>query len=158
MGTVLPCCPDLQPPAVFFDVTCIEGRPEHNELYRIALLGLEHPTDTTTRVLYQVCRCNGDISHVTFEVCDQGPTPIANGEFPNVLPPHQGPDDLPFTSAKFDWPAGNPVCAILPLDYDQFFTFQEGVTFKEIDVFVFQAGQLFGSKILVHVSIKMELK
>ncbi|WP_339254470.1 hypothetical protein NSQ43_07695 [Sporosarcina sp. FSL W8-0480] len=35
MGTVLPCCPDLQPPAVFFDVTCIEGRPEQTTCHTL---------------------------------------------------------------------------------------------------------------------------
>ncbi len=148
MGIILPCCPDLQPPATFFDVTCIEGREQQEELYRIALVSVENPTATTTRVTYQVCRCNGDLSHVTFEVCTLGPVPEENGDFPDVVPPNQGSDDLPYTSAKFDWPADNPVCANLVLDYNQFFTFIEGVTFREIDVFVSQAGQLFGSTIL----------
>lgn len=148
MGVILPCCPDLQPPATVLDVTCIEGREQPEELYRIVLVSVENPTSSTTRVTYQVCRCAGDISHVTFQVCNLGPTPVEMGDFPDVLPPNQGPDDLPFMTAKFDWPAGNPVCANLVLDYNQFFTFQEGVTFREIDVFVSQAGMLFGSTIL----------
>lgn len=148
MGVILPCCPDLEPPATILDFTCIEGREQQQELYRIVLVSVENPTNTSTRVTYQVCRCSGDLSHVTFEVCDEGPTPEINGEFPNVLPPNQGPDGLPYTSAKFDWPAGNPTCANLVLNYDEFFTFEEGVTFREIDVWVFQAGQLFGSTIL----------
>lgn len=148
MGVVLPCCPDLNPPATILDVTCIEGREGFNELYRIVLVSVENPNESSTRVTYQVCRCAGDISHVTFEVCDNGPVPLEMGDFPDVLPPNQGPDDLDYTTAKFDWPAGNPVCANLVLNYDEFFTFDEGVTFREIDVWVFQAGELFGSTIL----------
>jgi hypothetical protein len=148
MGIILPCCPTLQPPATVLDVVCIEGREGFDELYRIVLVSVENPTSTTTRVTYQVCRCAGDISHVTFQVCDQGPTPLENGDFPDVLPPNQGADNLPYTSAKFNWPEGNPICANLILNYDTFFTFIEGVTFREIDVFVSQAGQLFGGTIL----------
>lgn len=148
MGVVLPCCPNLEPPAAILDFTCIEGREQPEELYRIVLVSVENPTVSTTRVTYQVCRCSGDISHVTFEVCGNGPVPMEMGDFPDVLPPNQEPDGLPYTSAKFDWPAGNPRCANLVLNYNQFFTFQEGVTFREIDVWAFQAGELFGSTIL----------
>ncbi|MFE8701403.1 hypothetical protein ACFYKX_12430 [Cytobacillus sp. FJAT-54145] len=148
MGNNLPCCPDLQPPASFFDVTCIEGREGFDEEYRVALISVENPTDDTTEVTYQVCRCAGDISHVTFEVCGAGPTPIAMGESPNVLPPNTEPDNLPYTSAKFEWTFGDDDCAELVLTYDTAFQFEEGVTFREIEVSIFQAGELFTSTIL----------
>lgn len=148
MGLIIPCCPTLQPPDFFFDITCIQGFGPGGGEYRVALLSVENPTATTTRVTYQVCRCSGDVSHVTFQVCDDGPTPIEMGDFPDVVPPNTQPDNLPFTTAKFDWPGDEQACALLVLNYDEFFTFQEGTTFMDIGVFISQTGNLFQGTIL----------
>lgn len=142
---VLPCCPDLEPPEDFLDVVCIQGAGDNE--YRVVLVSVINPTENSTIVTYQVCRCEGDISHVSFEICPNGPTPLEDEENgPDILPPGAPPDNLPYTSARFNFQNEEVLCNTFELIYNVFFTEED---LAEREVTIFTGNETFTGTILL---------